>query len=277
MDILQEDGSGAELHGYFPCSCEDGKRYLVPFPLGAGVGAVERRHPHSHPQVVCCEGREWGSKVRVIELVAHPLGVNGLVLLLELVHPRNWAANRRFVAREVYSVCNAIRSQRRRESEEKEKEGEEEEEEGGHKPPEVVIETGSVVERNLSGDLKRELDNPTTTPHLNPSRSHGVAGAYWIEILYEKEWRDLESGNARSMSASRDVREKKATSLRMATRIGGSMRRIKGSRGIEGNGEVEEVRTAELAPKKYVDFSNSPTWGALIQKGRSSGDATADD
>jgi hypothetical protein len=49
------------------------------------------------------------AKVRVVELLQHPFGVNGLVVLLEVVHNSAWQKNQRFVALDVYQICKAIK------------------------------------------------------------------------------------------------------------------------------------------------------------------------
>lgn len=46
--------------------------------------------------------------VRVVELLHHPLGVRGIIVVLEFVHNRMWTANSRFVALDAYKVCQAI-------------------------------------------------------------------------------------------------------------------------------------------------------------------------
>ena len=46
--------------------------------------------------------------VRVVELMYHPLGVQGLIVVVEFVHNRMWTANSRFVALDAYKVCRAI-------------------------------------------------------------------------------------------------------------------------------------------------------------------------
>lgn len=46
--------------------------------------------------------------VRVVELLHHPLGVRGIIVVLEFVHNRMWTANSRFVALDSYKVCQAI-------------------------------------------------------------------------------------------------------------------------------------------------------------------------
>lgn len=48
--------------------------------------------------------------IRVVELREHPLGANGLVLVLECIHNQNWAANQRFVGLDVYQFYAAIQS-----------------------------------------------------------------------------------------------------------------------------------------------------------------------
>jgi hypothetical protein len=51
--------------------------------------------------------------IRVVELREHPLGANGLVLVLECIHNQNWAANQRFVGLDVYQFYAAIQSNER--------------------------------------------------------------------------------------------------------------------------------------------------------------------
>jgi len=46
--------------------------------------------------------------MRVVELIEHPAGDNGLVLLVEFVHSRCWSENTRFVVLEVYDLCQAL-------------------------------------------------------------------------------------------------------------------------------------------------------------------------
>jgi hypothetical protein len=48
--------------------------------------------------------------VRVVELLPHPLGVRGMIVLLEFVHNRRWSAIQRFVALDAYKVCLAIQA-----------------------------------------------------------------------------------------------------------------------------------------------------------------------
>jgi len=48
--------------------------------------------------------------IRVVELREHPLGANGLVLVIECIHNQNWAANQRFVGLDVYQFYAAIQS-----------------------------------------------------------------------------------------------------------------------------------------------------------------------
>lgn len=53
----------------------------------------------------------WQYRVRTIELLEHLDGVNGLACRLECVHHTNWAANYRFLALDVYRICQAIEMQ----------------------------------------------------------------------------------------------------------------------------------------------------------------------
>lgn len=46
--------------------------------------------------------------VRVVELLHHPFGVRGIIVVLEFVHNRMWTANSRFVALDAYKLCQAI-------------------------------------------------------------------------------------------------------------------------------------------------------------------------
>jgi hypothetical protein len=50
------------------------------------------------------------SAVRVVELLPHPLGVRGTIVLLEFVHNRRWSSIQRFVALDAHKVCLAIQT-----------------------------------------------------------------------------------------------------------------------------------------------------------------------
>ena len=49
------------------------------------------------------------SRVRIIEIIECDLGIERLVGVLEVVHPRNWQGITRYVVLDIFAVCEALR------------------------------------------------------------------------------------------------------------------------------------------------------------------------
>ena len=86
---------------------------------GTGVGNYSDRSSEpsaahwTQPQSSCdrsveCELLLAETAVRVVEVLPHPLGVRGLVAVLEVVHNQAWSCIQRFVTLDAYKVAHAI-------------------------------------------------------------------------------------------------------------------------------------------------------------------------
>lgn len=98
---MKLDGSGITLDNLYPFWTINGETFLSNKnnrPLGSiPYGSTDHL---------------YDSFVRVVELIEHPLGVNGLILLIEFVHIRDWKDNIRFVVKDVYKLMREVGRER---------------------------------------------------------------------------------------------------------------------------------------------------------------------
>lgn len=137
QQFMQRTGSGSWINGYIIMQLQPHRFYLCSKHyvdsickhadlLGeAPLNSVEFENSIA-PSAVVSSSSSFSSPVdtkineilrdtaiRVVELREHPLGANGLVLVLECIHNQNWAANQRFVGLDVYQFYSAIQSNER--------------------------------------------------------------------------------------------------------------------------------------------------------------------
>lgn len=139
QNLMTVNGAGMSLSGYHPFAMLDGRKFLLHSatmrngnpstssedyclssssspPLQRGrysMGDISHPIFHRDQPPSATVGMAGGMDslqyhVRTIELLEHSNGVNRLLCRLECVHNTNWSASYKFLALDVYSICQAM-------------------------------------------------------------------------------------------------------------------------------------------------------------------------
>jgi hypothetical protein len=116
------DGRGAWVQNFFPFWLSDGSKALC----SRYYHTVCDSHKQSHAERSSSATTESSSgsastsvksntllfqdtAVRIVELQEHPLGANGVIAVIELVHHRKWNDICRYVVLDAHKLCRMVR------------------------------------------------------------------------------------------------------------------------------------------------------------------------
>ena len=98
VDCMTMNGESVTLNNFYPIQAITGQMFLS-YLSNRPEGSIPLKSLNDY----------YDSFVRVVELIEHPVGVNGLIMLIEFVHIRKWNENRRFVVSNVYNLIKETR------------------------------------------------------------------------------------------------------------------------------------------------------------------------